>query len=63
MRIVILVLYISSNFKEIIKKKSSFNWFSDNIVLEIAEVELFKVGKDLVYLLVLFMLIHSASTC
>ena len=63
MRIVIFVLYISSNFKEIIKKKSSFNWFSDNIVLEIAEVELFKVGKDLVYLLVLFMLIHSASTC
>ena len=63
MRVVIFVLYISSNFKEIIKKKSSFNWFSDNIVLEIAEVELFKVGKDLVYLLVLFMLIHSASTC
>ena len=63
MRIVIFVLYISSNFKEIIKKKSSFNWFSDSIVLEIAEVELFKVGKDLVYLLVLFMLIHSASTC
>lgn len=63
MRIVIFVLYISSNFKEIIKKKSSFNWFSDSVVLEIAEVELFKVGKDLVYLLVLFMLIHSASTC
>ena len=63
MRVVIFVLYISSNFKEIIKKKSSFNWFSDSVVLEIAEVELFKVGKDLVYLLVLFMLIHSASTC
>lgn len=63
MRVVIFVLYISSNFKEIIKKKSSFNWFSDSVVLEIAEVELFKVGKDLVYLLVLFMLIHFASTC
>ena len=63
MRIVNIVLYISSNFKEIIKKNSNFNWFSGSIVLGVAEVELLKVGKDLFYLLVLFMLIHFASIC